>query len=447
MFSYNQLCDEVFEICKRRKITRENCIAASNDTYIIGICQDLDEDYFKWEAPGILRNVLFSCITGLILFIILLVIEYRVCSGICQYSSKKRPVDVPNEDSDVRVEKQKIRNATEMDNKTSHVLALRDLTKYYKKQLVVNGLCLGLKENECIVLLGEHGAGKTTIFKMMTGDVTISYGDGWVNSSRIKTQLRSAQKSIGYCPQTDALLDNMTAEEVIIILSLLRGLRWKAASRLARSLALEFDFRTDLKKEVRQLSHVKKRKLSMAISLIGDPAVLFLDEPFTGMDPSTKQFILDDLRDILDNGKCIVITSLSVEECEAICTRFAIIVNGNLQCMGSPQHLKDKFTEGYTLTIKIFGPPEHSSIQYYDTGPVERFIAENIPMAQIRKKHEQLLIYYIADKSMLLSRMFGILEAGKQRALNIEDYSLGQISLEQMFLISILSQNRTEPGK
>lgn len=117
---------------------------------------------------------------------------------------------------------------------------------------------------------------------MMSGDVKVSYGDGWINGNSIKSQLNEVQKSIGYCPQFDALLDDMTANETIKMFCLLRGLHWNDSRYIAEYLAKEFDFTRHLNKKVKELSGGNKRKLSTAISLIGNPPVLYLDEPTTG---------------------------------------------------------------------------------------------------------------------------------------------------------------------
>lgn len=149
------------------------------------------------------------------------------------------------------------------------------------------------------------------------------------------------------------------------------------------------------------------------------------------MDPATKRFLWNALCRVRDRGKTIILTTHSMEECEALCTRLAIMVNGTFKCLGSPQHLKSKFAEGYTLTVKIKKPD--SSLQIVDTTEqIEEFIHEKFPSASLREKHEELLTYYISDKSVPWSEMFGILEEAKRGDINIEDYSLGQSSLEQV---------------
>lgn len=246
----------------------------------------VEESYYKWDPPGIGRNLLFSFVGGIVLFLVLLSIEFELFSRITYFVLHKlftqRPVEVSNEDSDVVEEKQKIRNSTQQELHDNYTLVLRDLTKYYKNFLAVNSLCLGVQKYECFGLLGVNGAGKTTTFKMMTGDVKITFGDGWVNGFSIKNQIKRVQKCIGYCPQFDALLDDMTARETITMFALLRGIRYSDCRGLAETLAKEFDFLRHLNKKVKELSGGNKRKLSTSISLIGDPPVIYLDEPTTG---------------------------------------------------------------------------------------------------------------------------------------------------------------------
>ena len=393
-----------------------------------------EPDYFKWETPGIGRNFTYSFLVGLLLFVTLILIDYKPFSKIINQPvktyHKKGPEKVPNEDHDVKAEKDMIHNTPDAQLQKDYVLVLKDLTKYYKRLLAVNGLCLGVKQFECFGLLGLNGAGKTTTFKMITGDVKTSFGEAWVKGYSIKTQVKEVQKLIGYCPQFDALLDDLTAKETLTMFALLRGVPLKDCKYLADKLARDFDFHQHLDKKVKELSGGNKRKLSTLIALVGDPAVIYLDEPTAGVDPATKRYLWDALCKVRDEGKCVVLTSHSMEECEALCTRIAIMVNGNFKCLGSTQHLKNMFAEGCTLTIKIKKYPRGFEDDA-DTTEIEDFVARNFPKAKQREKHQELLTYYIVDTSIPWSRMFGILEEGKKQ-LNIEDYSLGQSSLEQV---------------
>ncbi|XP_019867946.2 phospholipid-transporting ATPase ABCA3-like [Aethina tumida] len=413
----------------------------TNSSSFLKYCSDYGDFYFRFKEPGIGRNILYSLLVGAVAFSALLIFDYKIFSNLMYkitlklYGSNIAPQIAEDEDDDVTEEKLKIRNASETTLMTDYTFVMRDVTKYYGQFLAVNGLCLGAKGYECFGLLGINGAGKTTTFKMMTGDVKISYGDAWVNGLSIKNQLKEVQKYIGYCPQFDALLDDLTARESIKMFALLRGIPNKDCDALAENLARDFDFTKHLDKRVKQLSGGNKRKLSTSIALIGDPPVIYLDEPTTGMDPATKRYLWNALCKVRDSGKLIVLTSHSMEECEALCTRIAIMVNGNFKCLGSTQHLKNKFAGGYTLIIKIKKLSDSRGVHHSTTGPAEDFVKTNFPGAKLRERHQELLTYYITDTSLPWSKMFGILERAKHNdTLNIEDYSIGQSSLEQVFL-------------
>lgn len=232
--------------------------------------------------PGIGKNVLISCLVGVILFLLLLAIDARLFDRLCYKIIPVKGSSDHGDDVDVAREKANIRDVVQRGEMGKYDLIMCDMTKYYKKLLAVNNICLGVNRHECFGLLGINGAGKTTTFKMMTGDIKPSSGDAWISGLDLKTDMREVNKSIGYCPQFDALLDDLTCWETLIIFGLLRGITRKESKVLAKKLAKDFDFYQHLHKKVKQLSGGNKRKLSTAVALIGDPLVIYLDEPTTG---------------------------------------------------------------------------------------------------------------------------------------------------------------------
>lgn len=124
------------------------------------VCSDIDDHYYKWTAPGIGRNLTFSFIEGIVLFILLLLIEYEVFSKVIYFIEQKffpkHPLGIESEDSDVAEQKEIIRNLSQTEIRFNYMLAIKDLTKYYKNFLAVNGLCLGVKKYECFGLLGKE---------------------------------------------------------------------------------------------------------------------------------------------------------------------------------------------------------------------------------------------------------------------------------------------------
>jgi ATP-binding cassette subfamily A (ABC1) protein 3 len=123
----------------------------------------------------------------------------------------------------------------------------------------------------------------------------------WVNGLDIKReQKKKVQKWIGYCPQFDALLDDLTVRETLQIFALIRGVPYKSCKSLGERFAHEFDFFKHMDKKIKELSGGSKRKLSTALDLVGDPPIMYLDEPTTGMDPATKRFLWTALAKLTD---------------------------------------------------------------------------------------------------------------------------------------------------
>ncbi|VEN51582.1 unnamed protein product [Callosobruchus maculatus] len=221
----------------------------------------------------------------------------------------------------------------------------------------------------------------------------------------------------------------MTAKETLIMFAMIKGHGYSDAKKLAMTISENLDFREHVNKQVKKLSGGNKRKLSAAVAMIGDPPVLYFDEPTSGMDPATKYYFREALRKIRDSGKCIILTSHSLEECESVCTRLAIMVRGRFMCLGSVQHLKSKFAKGCTFTIKIKRDTNETSINN-----IQKYVNDNLPSARLSEKYQDMLTYKITGTEIPWSKIFSILEGARRSIKDIEDYSLTQSSLEQVFL-------------
>ena len=225
---------------------------------------------------------------------------------------------------------------------------------------------------ECFGLLGVNGAGKTSTFQMLTGDCTFSAGDALIDGFSCKTEIEMVHKRVGYCPQFDALLEFLTGRETMEIFCLLRGIPRSQIRKVCMNLAEELGFIEHLDMFTRSYSGGTKRKLSTALALI-DPKIVFLDEPSTGLDPKSKRNLWNIVSKMRSSGTSIILTSHSMEECEALCTRLAIMVNGEFKCLGSTQHLKSKFSKGFILTIKI-GKDESSEDHERSVNDIKQFV-------------------------------------------------------------------------
>uniref|UniRef100_S4RYR0 ABC transporter domain-containing protein n=1 Tax=Petromyzon marinus TaxID=7757 RepID=S4RYR0_PETMA len=296
--------------------------------------------------------------------------------------------------------------------------------------VAVDGISVGIPAGECFGLLGFNGAGKTTTFKMLTGEETATSGDAVIGGYSILTDIRKVQQRIGYCPQFDGLLEHMTGRETLWMYARLRGVPERLIPWATRT------GRVPRVAPPHRRSGGTKRKLSTAVALMGSPPVVFLDEPSTGMDPVARRLLWDALSRVREEGRALVITSHSMEECEALCTRIAIMVNGQFRCLGSQQHLKSRYGSGYTLLARI-------RAEQADTQPFKHFVETTFPGSILKDQHQGLVHYHLTDMNMSWAQVFGMLEKAK-RDYCLDDYSISQISLEQVFLGFARFQRHTE---
>jgi len=362
---------------------------------------------------------------------ILQILKHKLCS-VCQSNHKMIAVndssDSSSEDSDVKDERDRIHQNPSI--KKDSAILLDGVKKYYGNFLAVNQLSIAINHGECFGLLGVNGAGKTTTFKMMAGDSEISAGDIYLNAYDIKTEIKKARKSIGYCPQFDALIPDLTVRETLSLFARLRGIPEKSIKDIVSNVISSVGIQQHRDKKTQALSGGNKRKLSTGMAIIGNPPIIFLDEPTTGMDPSARRHLWDVLTQMRLNGQTIILTSHSMEECEALCSQIAIMVNGKFKCLGSLQHLKSKFNKGYTLLAKVGGTDD--SIQT-NTERVKTFIEETFPGSISNDSHRGYIDYQINSERTSWASIFGTLERAKSD-FNLLDYSVSQTTLEQVFI-------------
>ena len=160
----------------------------------------------------------------------------------------------------------------------------------------------------------------------------------------------------------------------------LRGLDTSKIDLVLNELTSVFKLDEFNNKLVQDLSGGNKRKVSSAIAFIGRPSVVFLDEPTTGMDPAARRYLWTVIKNARDLGMTIVLTTHSMEECEALATKLGIMVNGQLKCLGSVQHLKSKFGKGYTLILKCKKGLDS------DVDRVVQFVSMRINFANLKGK-------------------------------------------------------------
>ncbi|KAK0152457.1 ATP-binding cassette sub-family A member 1 [Merluccius polli] len=373
-----------------------------------------------WDMVG--KNLFAMAIQGVVFFGITLLIQYRFCLKNRMSTSHLKPLG--EEDEDVARERQRIMGG----GGQADILELRELTKVYKRKQkpAVDRLCVGIPPGECFGLLGVNGAGKTSTFKMLTGDSDVTSGQAFLAGKSVTTETEEVHQNMGYCPQFDAINELLSGREHLEFYAILRGVPEKEVCEVAEWGIRKLGLVKYVDKAAGSYSGGNMRKLSTAMALIGGPPVVFLDEPTTGMDPKARRALWNAILSIVKEGRSVVLTSHSMEECEALCTRMAIMVNGRFRCLGSVQHLKSRFGDGYTIILRVAGPDP-------DLRPVMGFIEQELPGSMLKEKHRNMLQYQLPSSLTSLARIFSLLSSHKE-ALSIEDYSVSQTTLDQVFV-------------
>ncbi|MCL4153981.1 UNVERIFIED_CONTAM: hypothetical protein GTU68_016387 [Idotea baltica] len=261
---------------------------------------------------------------------------------------------------------------------------------------------------------------------MLTGQHNVTRGDAFVAGKSVRSELIEVHRSIGYCPQFDALNSLLTGRETLSLYARLRGIPGHEIPWVVEWALNRLSLMPHADKPAGVYSGGNKRKLSTAIALIGNPDVIFLDEPTSGMDPGAKRFLWNCILEIVQEGRCVVLTTHSMEECEALCQRLCIMVNGGIKCLGSVQHLKSKFGEGYTVSLKL-----GNSVISKDE--VINFMNLNFPGCKLKESNYTLLEFTLGPETHL-AHLFESLQEGKLKHKLFEDYSVSQTTLDQVFI-------------
>ena len=205
---------------------------------------------------------------------------------------------------------------------------------------------------ECFGLLGLNGAGKTSTIGMIVGTHIITNGDIYVQGYNVKNKYKRGFPHIGFCPQRNTMLNYMTGRQMLKFTCLSSGIRKELIPLIIAQLADSFVLRKTLDLKIKYYSMGTKRKLNIAMAVLS-PTLVCLDEPTTGVDVSAKQEIWLVLSDLRELGRSLLLTSHNMNECEAVCTCLAIMVNGTLRCLGSLQQLKRRYDRGITIKIQL----------------------------------------------------------------------------------------------
>ena len=325
---------------------------------------------------------------------------------------------------------------------------VRGLVRSFGKFHAVRGNFFRVETGKLFALLGPNGAGKTTTINLLNGVLPITAGDASVcGHSIVGGGLPAVRRLMGVCPQFDILWAELTAAEHLRLFAALKGLpraQWRSTTE-------ELLERTKLTPAADRRSSTysggMKRRLSVAVALIGDPEVVYLDEPTTGMDPITRRYVWDIILEA-KQGRAIVLTTHSMEEADVLADTITIIAKGRLRCFGSALRLKGKFGAGYRIAASV-----NSGVAPGSNADLAR-LGRSASHEELAGRSQRMVDFFRANLGVEPSevgrvyttfvvpramepRLAGFLQALQENkaALGITDMQMSLTTLEQVFLL------------
>jgi ABC-2 type transport system ATP-binding protein len=290
----------------------------------------------------------------------------------------------------------------------AHIIEVRDLHKRFGNIHAVRGISFDVPTGQCMGLLGHNGAGKTTTVEMLEGITSPDSGSIRYKGKILNKDLRN---EAGIMFQHTALQDFITVNEA---LQLFAGL-YPDPTPLDELVA-QFQLKDLLGQETRKLSGGQRQRLLLAIALINNPDIIFLDEPTTGLDPHARQYFWSLIREIRAQGKTVILTTHYMEEAYALCDEIIIMNEGSIMTKGTPDALlREHFNDiVLTLPLAVFSEKQKNQFKVYENRGVAEILTQDIDQ-EIRR----------------------LMEAG----LELKDLRIRERTLEDLFL-TLTEQNQ-----
>jgi ABC-2 type transport system ATP-binding protein len=231
-------------------------------------------------------------------------------------------------------------------------VVVKDLQKSFKDIKAVDGVSFSIAKGEIFGLLGPNGAGKTTTIRMLSTVLPADKGEIIIGGHSVKSDAEAVRSLIGVCPQELALYEDLSAFDNMVFFGRMAGMEGKEAKIQAmRNLKL-MGLETRAKGKVGKFSGGMKRRINLAIALMGSPRLLFLDEPTVGIDPQSRNHIFQNVLELQKGGLTVLYTTHYMEEADRLCQRIAIMDGGQIIALDTPYNLKSKIGSPDRVTLE-----------------------------------------------------------------------------------------------
>ena len=298
-----------------------------------------------------------------------------------------------------------------------------DLVKTYRGEQTnaIDHLTFSMKQGECFALLGLNGAGKSSLYKMLVGLVDSTQGEIYLNGQLVERRLFSNEKHIGYCPQYDFNQKYLSVRDYLQLFLYLKGIVQHEINETIEMISSLFLLDDHLMKTVDELSGGTRRRLHTALACLPNSNLIILDEPTTGVDPSNRKQMRFIFEYLLNDDKSLLLTSHSMEECQLLANRFAILNQGQFLCFDSIENLLQRFQFEFYLFI-----------QFQFDENLSKFLSDLQSQIDFEFIEEKRQFLVLKSKEKCLLKLFQTIELLKDM-YSIESYQIQPTAIEQIF--------------
>lgn len=262
------------------------------------------------------------------------------------------------------------------------ILSLKNLRKHFESQKAVDDISLEIERGQIFGLLGPNGAGKTTLIRMITGIFYPDQGEIFFDGKKFDTQLDVAK--IGYMPEERGLYKKMKVGEQALYLAQLKGLDKQAAKQKIENWFGRFGMESWWDKKVEDLSKGMGQKLQFVTTVLHDPSLIILDEPFSGLDPVNSNLIKDEIFRLAQQGSTIIFSTHRMEQVEEICNHIALVNRGKKILDGTVQEIKQHYKQ-HQYSVSGHG--------------IEKLSLDQAPFTVVSQKENTLVIQIAAQNN------------------------------------------------
>ena len=295
----------------------------------------------------------------------------------------------------------------------SAMVWVRGLVKRYGKVVAVNGVSFAVGRGEIFGLLGPNGAGKTTTLEVLEGLWPPDGGEVWVDGLNVRRQRRQVRQRIGVQLQATALFDELTVRETLALFGALYP-HTRRPDELLREVALE----EKAGAFPQNLSGGQRQRLALALALVNDPALLFLDEPTTGLDPQSRHMLWETVLRLRERGKTVLLTTHFMDEAQTLCDHIAIMDGGRIVAQDTPAGL-----------IGLLGASATIECELAPALPLDAL--RDLPAASGAQQGTERALIYTADVERTLVALLHLVETAGAR---MEHLTVHAPNLEDVFL-------------